>query len=204
MAGLAVGIAVIILFSTLKIPGGVADAGSALITMERTGCFGTCPAYSLAIYGNGTVRYEGFLFVAATGIRTDQISEEKVGEIVAEFYRIDYFSLQDRYEDQATDLPSTTTSIAIAGVKKSVYRYGFGPEKLIQLENKIDEIVGTERWIKGAGVVPADLSIRYAYGYGGTYVLDTAHSSFSAARCDSPPRQNVTLALSQEEFETVW
>ena len=204
MAGLAVGIAMIILFSTFRIPGGVSDISSVLITMERTPCFGMCPSYSLAIYGNGTVRYEGFAFVAVTGVRTDQISDEKIRELVQEFYKVDYFSLQDRYEDPSTDLPSTTTSIAVAGMRKSVYRYGFGPEDLIQLENKIDAIAGTERWIKGPGVVPADLSIRYTYGYGGTYLVDTKNSTFSAAMCDGSTRQQVTLALSQEEIETIW
>jgi hypothetical protein len=204
IAGLAVGIAVIILFSSFKIPGGVTDTSNVLITMERTPCFGTCPSYSLTIYGNGTVRYEGFMFVAVTGVRTDQIAEEKIQELVQEFYRIGYFSLQDRYEDPSTDLPSTTTSIVVAGMKKSVYRYGFGPEKLIQLENKIDEIAETERWIKGPGIVPADLSIRYSYGYGGTYLLDTANNSFTVAMCDGSTRQHVTLALPQEELQTIW
>ncbi|HEY8140940.1 MAG TPA: DUF6438 domain-containing protein [Nitrososphaera sp.] len=159
MAGLAVGIAMIILFSTFRIPGYVSDTSDVVITMERTPCFGTCPSYSLTIHGNRTVRYEGFAFVAVTGVRTDQISDEKIRELVQEFYRIGYFSLEDRYEDPSTDLPSTTTSIAVEGMKKSVYRYGFGPENLIQLENKIDELAGTEKWIKGAGMVPADLSI---------------------------------------------
>jgi hypothetical protein len=36
-----------------------------------------------------------------------------------------------------TDLPSTTTPITIGGMAKSVYRYGFEPEKLVQEENRI-------------------------------------------------------------------
>ncbi len=204
IAGLAVGIAVIILFSAFKIPGGVSDTSSVLISMERTPCFGSCPSYSLTMYGNGTVMYEGFAFVAVTGVRTDQISDEKIRELVQEFYKIGYFSLQDRYEDPSTDLPSTTTSIAVAGMKKSVYRYGSGPENLVQLENKIDELARTERWIKGAGIVPADLSIRYSYGYGGTYLLDTANNTFSAVMCRDTPRQDVTLALSPRELGTIW
>lgn len=194
----------IILFSVFRIPGGVSDTSSVLITMERTPCFGSCPSYSLTIHGNGTVRYEGFAFVAVTGVRTDKITEEKIRELVKEFYRIGYFSLQDRYEDPSTDLPSTTTSIAVAGMKKSVYRYGFGPENLVQLENKIDEIARTERWIEGPGVVPADLSIRYTQGYGGTYLLDTANGTFSAAMCGNTLRQSVTLVLSPQEFGTIW
>jgi hypothetical protein len=36
-----------------------------------------------------------------------------------------------------TDLPSTTTLITIGGMAKSVYRYGFESEKLVQVENRI-------------------------------------------------------------------
>ena len=98
-AGLAVGIAFVVLFSTIKLPSGVGNVDGAVITMERTMCFGTCPAHSLAIHGNGTVNYEGFAFVAVTGSHTYQISKEKVEQLVCEFHRINYFSLEDRYEE---------------------------------------------------------------------------------------------------------
>jgi hypothetical protein len=136
-AGLAVGIAFGVLFSTIKLSSGVGNVDGAVITMERTMCFGTCTTHSLAIYGNGTVNYEGFAFVAVTGSHTYQISKEKVEQLVREFHRINYFSLEDRYEEPVTDLPSTTTPITIGGMAKSVYRYGFEPEKLVQVENRI-------------------------------------------------------------------
>lgn len=153
-AGLAVGIAFVVMFSLASGPGfggGVDDIESVLITMERTVCFGTCPAYSLEIYGNGTVVYEGYDFVAVEGRQTAQIPQESLRSLVGEFYRAGYFSLQDRYEQPVTDLPSTTTSITVDGKTKSVYRYGFGPEKLVLLEDMIDETAGTERWVGRSG-----------------------------------------------------
>ncbi|MGI0028702.1 MAG: DUF6438 domain-containing protein [Nitrososphaera sp.] len=167
-AGLAAGFAFVLLFSVFEVPVGLVGTEGVIITMERTICFGACPAYSLIIYDNGTLIYEGFAFVAVTGTRTAQIPQDKFEQIVEKFYEINYFSLEDRYEEPVSDLPSTTTSITVAGVTKSVYRYGFGPEELVQLENFIDELVGTERWIKGAGEVPVDLKVEYSYGYGGT------------------------------------
>ena len=113
--------------------------------MERTGCaFGACPAYMVTIYGNGTVVYEGFDSVAVTGRQTHQVSQEDVEELVQEFYLAGFFDLDDRYIISATDLPSTTTSITIGDASKSVYRYGSSPEKLVMLENKIDQIAGTD------------------------------------------------------------
>ena len=34
------------------------------ITMRRTACFGTCPQYTISIYDDGTINYEGKLFVS--------------------------------------------------------------------------------------------------------------------------------------------
>lgn len=49
-----------------------------------------------------------------------------------------------------TDLPSQTTSITLDGTTtKTVHRYGFEPERLAALEDRIDEIAGTEKWVKG-------------------------------------------------------
>ena len=204
VAGLAVGIALVVLFSAYKIPIRVDSAQVTMITLERTVCFGTCPAYSVVIFGNGTVTYEGFAFVAVTGTQTHQISKDKVEKLVKAFYEAEYFSLEDRYEEPVSDLPSTTTSITAAGLTKSVYRYGSGPEKLVELENKIDALSGVDRWVKTEAGVPVDFAIHYAYGYGGTFELDTASNSFTAARCDDPPRQHATLILSDQELQTIW
>ncbi|MCI0562668.1 MAG: DUF6438 domain-containing protein [Nitrososphaera sp.] len=154
ITGLVVGVAFVALFSTFSVPAGSSGMGGGLITMERTVCFGTCPAYSLAIYSNGTVMYKGIAFVAITGVQRSEISQENLEQLVQEFYEIDYFSFEDRYEEPVSDLPSTTTSITINGITKSVYRYGSGPEGLEELENRIDQIAGTEKWIKGAGTKP--------------------------------------------------
>lgn len=119
-----------------------------VMTLDRGPCYGSCPVYKLTIYGNGTVLYEG-------GTKTTSISEDKVRQLISEFEKADYFSLKDSYDQRSilgmchTDDSSATTSIAIGGRKKIVNNYHGcpAPEKLILLENKIDEIVDTSGWI---------------------------------------------------------
>jgi hypothetical protein len=118
--------------------------------MERTPCFGFCPDYSLTIFGNGTVIYEGRNFVETTGQKVTTISREDVRMLVNEFYEIDYFSLKDEYTDQVTDLPTTTTSIRIDGRFKQVVDYYGAPEHLRNLEDTIDDVTKSYVWI-GAG-----------------------------------------------------
>jgi len=80
------------------------------------------------------------------------ISEDKIRQLVSEFQKIDYFSLRDSYEERnVTDMPSAFTSLTINGDKKTVRHYHGdlgAPKELTELENKIDEIVNSNQWIK--------------------------------------------------------
>ena len=91
--------------------------------------------------------YEGRNFVAVTGRQTSSISQEQVRELVKAFYETDYFSLKNEYSAQVTDLPTTTTSITVDGRFKQVINYYGAPEQLMELENKIDDISNSEKWV---------------------------------------------------------
>jgi Domain of unknown function (DUF6438) len=121
------------------------------ITLERNACFGICPIYSLKVFGNGTVVYKGERFVNITGQKISTIPHQKVRELLEEFYKINYFGLNDTYNKIVkTDQPTVNTSINITGVYKSVFdNYGsIAPQGLRLLENKIDEITNSSKWIE--------------------------------------------------------
>jgi hypothetical protein len=134
------------------------DTTNAVVTLLRTECFGSCPAYKVTIEGDGTVTYEGRAFVAVEGLQTAQIDPEEVRELVDGFYDIDYFSLQDRYECPVTDLPTAVTALSIGEDSKNVSDYGLGygdascaaPQELVELEERIDEVAGSARWVEGS------------------------------------------------------
>jgi acetamidase/formamidase len=130
------------------------------ITLERTVCFGTCPNYTLTIKSDGSVTFEGKRFTKTTGIAHGKISVADYQSLVKEFEKLDYFSLPDRFApgtkecpDRVTDMPSANTAIRINGKTKGVDHYhGCGVQgvlpKLTALENRIDQVVGTQKWIK--------------------------------------------------------
>ena len=135
-----------------------------LITLERSGCYGECPSYTLTISASGAVTYEGREYVKVKGISRLNISDDKVRQLIAVFDKAQYFSLNDKYETEKdgcpevwTDSSSAITSIRINGKSKSISHYhgcqeGDGkliyPKVLTDLEDTIDEIVGTQLWIK--------------------------------------------------------
>ncbi|HXQ34312.1 MAG TPA: DUF6438 domain-containing protein, partial [Anaerolineales bacterium] len=66
-----------------------------VITMERTVCRGTCPAYKLTIEGNGTVIYEGQDFVQVKGKQTAGLSPAQIQDLVSAFEQAKFFTLTD-------------------------------------------------------------------------------------------------------------
>jgi uncharacterized protein DUF6438 len=130
-----------------------------VITLERTRCYGPCPAYKLTIMEDGTVLYEGEDFVRVKGKARGRITKAALEELVGEFEKIDYTHLADEYVEgtncpQAwTDHPAATTSLNWKGKQKTVLHYhgcrGLPIlDQLTALEKKIDEVVNTKQWIK--------------------------------------------------------
>lgn len=130
-----------------------------VIVLEREVCYGTCPAYKLTIFADGTGEFEGRHFVKKKGTIKFSLSQEKLKQLVAEFEKAKYFDLKNRYVDEAdgcaevgTDNPTVTTSLKLRGNTKSIKHYHgcrgpLVPDQITQLENKIDEIVNTHQWL---------------------------------------------------------
>lgn len=139
------------------------------LTMKRTGCYGTCPIYTLNIQPNGKVSFDGEGFTKVMGKAESSLDEEKIKQIIAEIDKADFYSLKDFYTEDsgncplsATDNPTVTLFVKLKGKEKTITHYlgcrseinpskGRGlsifPQQLYNLENKIDEIVETKRWI---------------------------------------------------------
>jgi hypothetical protein len=126
---------------------------------------GNCPVYNLSVESNGKAIFEGIKFTKTIGKTESQLSDEKVKELIAEIKKAKFFSFKDDYSSQsknctgfATDGPGAVLSIKFNEMEKSInhstncFVIGwFSNEDTLKpltvLENKIDEIVETKRWI---------------------------------------------------------
>lgn len=127
------------------------DWNTLQITLSRSACYGTCPAYKIEIHGDGTVLYDGMFYVAHKGRHTAKISHASLMEIVDFFRKANYFSLRDSYVSSVTDSPTYKTSISFDGVSKSVIDYvgqteGM-PSAVSEVEAAIDRLSGASKWI---------------------------------------------------------
>lgn len=138
-----------LLMLLVVLPAG-AQASPVSITLEREPCFGTCPSYTLTIYEDGTVEYNGISSVEVEGPQTSQIDPETVQALVEGFADAGYFEWEDRYDTMlVTDLPYVTSSVTRDGVTKEIFRYAGdanAPADLAYLETWVDKVVNVEQW----------------------------------------------------------
>ena len=127
------------------------------VTLERTPCFGSCPVYTVSIARSGTVRFTGRHHTAQTGEATAEIPPARVDSLIAELERAGYFEMADAYVMDspacgmyATDSPTVITSATLRGKTKTI-RHDRGcfaaPPALSRLEQRIDEVAGSRRWV---------------------------------------------------------
>jgi len=70
-------------------------ANDTKITLERWGCFGTCPAYTLSISGEGSVVYQGKAYVTSRGVHKGRVSQSNVQLLVQKFLDAKFFDMSD-------------------------------------------------------------------------------------------------------------
>ena len=121
-----------------------------LITIERTICYGFCPAYKVSIREDGTVTYTGEQHVKTTGEHTWKVDPAAVRALAKEMQDAGFFEMKDEYRAMVTDNPTTYTSLTIGGRTKKIQDYVAGPPRLKQLENRIDDVSGVKKYISGA------------------------------------------------------
>ena len=134
-----------------------APTDSAVLTLERTPCFGACPVYMVTVSAGGEVRFQGNSFVSHPGLSLSRIPQSRVDSLIAELDAAGYFEFDERYVpgspacgNAATDLPTVTTSVTVRGRTRRIQHYrgcSAAPQTLSRLEDRIDEVLNTAQWI---------------------------------------------------------
>lgn len=136
---------------------------AAIITLERTACYGMCAVYSLQINSDGEVQYEGKQYVAVVGTQKSKITEMQVRDLLDDFSRINFFGLKDSYVVDpdivsadgsvihplgfTTDLPTTYIGFTQNGKTKRITDYDHAPHELTRLELEIERVINSHQWL---------------------------------------------------------
>ena len=130
-----------------------------LITLKRTWlhCGGECPAYVVSIDAEGSVRYDGDMYVRVIGPAGDRIPAARVRALAAAVDQIGFFKLNNRYTefrnpDGTTSLvdhyQETFVTVRRNGESKRIEASQGVPPGLAELVRQVDEAARTQRWIR--------------------------------------------------------
>lgn len=110
--------------------------------IKRTPCYGKCPVFTIELYNNGLVKYNGVAFVEKKGAFTAKASQEFIKQIQDKALSIKYLSFENKYPIAPVaiaDLPITTTYIRIGDAGKQIIDNFDAPRELIDFENWLEQ-----------------------------------------------------------------
>lgn len=120
------------------------------VTVLYTGCFGTCPSYTVHVNHQGMVEWTGSDFVEKKGKESYSVSQEVMKQLQEVINRVD-FEHVDRCEQLFTDVDSQIVHISITqnGKRKEI---SYQPStrltcKVQILEDAINQLLQTQRLI---------------------------------------------------------
>ena len=121
-----------------------------LLRLERTSCFGTCPAYVVEVDAQGNLRYEGKANVCTPGNVAGRVSPEVVTQLRQAISGAHFVDASEKCcECLVTDTPSAVITIVDAGRSKTIMVTDGcpGPAEIRGLADKFDGLLRTEQWI---------------------------------------------------------
>jgi biotin carboxylase len=127
-----------------------------VVTLERTVCYGTCPAYTVAAYADGRVVFDGRDHVARVGVAERHVDPAVVAALVARAEAAGHAGFTEALAEPnvmcATDNPAAITTVRTAArtthVAHDLGCRGFAGEAALRaFEDEVDRALGTAEWV---------------------------------------------------------
>ena len=185
------------------------DYSKLRISLERSACFGWCPDYRVTISGDGSVifttddgpvdpvagihrEFSRSVGVLIPGTHRTKIDPDAVKALVEQFRDARFFQLKNEYRDGATDAATYVVSIETGHGSKRVVDYigreAGMPAVVTALEESIDKVAGTRRWIEGT---PDAIDLLQADGFRFASPIGLDLMTTAAVRGDVPTMERL-------------
>lgn len=126
--------------------------GQVVIALDRSGCLGFCPSYTIEIHGDGTAIYTGHAFVDVTGRHTFTIPKEDVAALVQRMRVLHIWSMDKSYRAAVTDNPTYALKLTFGNQTREVEDYVGAwvgmPRAVTEFEDAVDRIGRTHEWTR--------------------------------------------------------
>jgi len=131
------------------------------IRLERSECFGPCPAYRISIRNDGKTVFEGFRNVFFIGRIEEAGSPAAFAALLEQFRQARFMNLDDGYVLPVLHAPAVTLTLRLGPTEKKIVDYrgleAGMPPAVAELELAVDDFARSARWTKGTATVVEDL-----------------------------------------------
>jgi hypothetical protein len=120
------------------------------VELTRSGCFGSCPIYSVRLSTTGRVEFEGVAFVCAEGVQSATIPAAQARELIADIADAGFFDIAWNQGGFIADASDSAVVLQYLGRRRSLPNIDAdsnSPRLLRRIAREIDEVSGTRRWL---------------------------------------------------------
>ncbi|MCC7465337.1 MAG: hypothetical protein IT261_03665 [Saprospiraceae bacterium] len=118
---------------------------------QKLSFFGECPTYSVAIYQDGTIDWNGLYFTNPLGKRSGKVTPETIKKLQDKARDMGFLKMQNAYPmDPIADANGTIVFMILDGQPKQVTDNFGAPKELKELQKMFDDIIKKQGWAKPA------------------------------------------------------
>ncbi len=117
-----------------------------VMSIKKLPCMGDCPVFSLKIYNNRIVVYEGLKFVDLSGRYTTKLTHKQFQNIKSSFLEAGFFDFKNVYSAHIMDMQTTYIYFRHGGKEKKILDYHKAPDSIKDLEKMLEALIKSEKW----------------------------------------------------------
>lgn len=146
----------------VRVVDGVPQLSEVEIELERTECYGSCPAYTVKLSGDGTLIYAGKSYAKARGEHATAFEPQKLLPLLERFGELDFLAQQHACSVMVVDNSHARIALRIGARSNSAFDGVVDADdatnemsaedklwhrKMFELQNAIDAAADIEFWI---------------------------------------------------------
>ncbi len=127
------------------------DVLEIIFEYKKSPCFGNCPVFTVQLFSNGRIIYDGKFHVEKKGLFESNVNDSFIYTIFQEAEKIGFFEMSKTYPEDGTviaDLPKTVTYLKKGEKEHKVINSFAAPKDLLNFEQYLNEKIDSLYWTK--------------------------------------------------------
>lgn len=117
-----------------------------VVSMNMGPCYGNCPVYTLTVYGNGVVAYQGERFTDRKGVYIRDIGRPALKALKQELVAANLWKFPNAFKSQIPDLPTVTIEYFEDGQTKVIRGKDGRPPQVLRIQELLEQIANEGDW----------------------------------------------------------